>query len=252
MPKRESEDCEMKRHSTSPPCGNLVDGLPHDCHTKTIAKRARVEPRTQVHVTMKKLFWNIISSISARLSDMILSDYILKILIELIKSMTDMCFANSPTAFRTNPWSHVPGYELCNWASTSVDASLRSFEIIIRRISTRSHDILFCCNLLHTTRALTARYPLAPLVGATRLRRIMYNPVPNVSCVVCMAKWAPAIWRFGGLELKSTPIRRDKMYGFAKERQWFCNAKWGPAIWRVGGLELKSTPIRGDKMYGFA
>ena len=21
----------MKRHSTSPPCGNLVDGLPHDC-----------------------------------------------------------------------------------------------------------------------------------------------------------------------------------------------------------------------------
>ena len=22
----------MKRHSTSPPCGNLVDGLPHDCH----------------------------------------------------------------------------------------------------------------------------------------------------------------------------------------------------------------------------
>ena len=26
------------------------------CHTKTIAKRARVEPRTQVHVTMKMLF----------------------------------------------------------------------------------------------------------------------------------------------------------------------------------------------------
>ena len=22
----------MERHSTSPPCGNLVDGLPHDCH----------------------------------------------------------------------------------------------------------------------------------------------------------------------------------------------------------------------------
>ena len=28
-------------HSTSPPCGNLVDGLPHDCHTKTVAKPAR-------------------------------------------------------------------------------------------------------------------------------------------------------------------------------------------------------------------
>ena len=29
-------------HSTSPPCGNLVDGLPHDCHTETIAKLARL------------------------------------------------------------------------------------------------------------------------------------------------------------------------------------------------------------------
>ena len=34
----------MKMHSTSPPCGNLVDGLPHDCHTKTIAKLARLGP----------------------------------------------------------------------------------------------------------------------------------------------------------------------------------------------------------------
>ena len=34
----------MKRHSTSPPCGNLVDGLPHDCHTETIAKPDRVGP----------------------------------------------------------------------------------------------------------------------------------------------------------------------------------------------------------------
>ena len=24
----------MERHSTSPPCGNLVDGLPHDCYTE--------------------------------------------------------------------------------------------------------------------------------------------------------------------------------------------------------------------------
>ena len=31
-------------HSTSPPCGNLVDGLPHDCHTKIIAKLARLGP----------------------------------------------------------------------------------------------------------------------------------------------------------------------------------------------------------------
>ena len=34
-----------KEHSTSPPCGNLVDGLPHDCHnTETIAKLARLWP----------------------------------------------------------------------------------------------------------------------------------------------------------------------------------------------------------------
>ena len=36
--------CWMKRHSTSPPCGNLVDGLPHDSHTETIAKLARLGP----------------------------------------------------------------------------------------------------------------------------------------------------------------------------------------------------------------
>ena len=34
----------MKRHSTSPPCGNLVECLPHDCHTETIAKLARLGP----------------------------------------------------------------------------------------------------------------------------------------------------------------------------------------------------------------
>ena len=32
----------MKEHSTSPPCGNLVDGLPHDCYTETVAKPARL------------------------------------------------------------------------------------------------------------------------------------------------------------------------------------------------------------------
>ena len=41
--KRErSEVYRMERHSTSPPCGNLVDGLPHDCHTETIANLARL------------------------------------------------------------------------------------------------------------------------------------------------------------------------------------------------------------------
>ena len=48
--------------STSYLSGNLVDGSPlvaifsMKSNTKTIAKRARVKPRTQVHVTMKILF----------------------------------------------------------------------------------------------------------------------------------------------------------------------------------------------------
>ena len=56
-----------------------------ESNTKTIAKRARVGPRTPVVLTMKKLFWMGISSISARLSDMIISDNVLKIWMELIK-----------------------------------------------------------------------------------------------------------------------------------------------------------------------
>ena len=39
--------------------------FPMESNTKTIGKRAGVEPRTQMHVTMKKLFWIIISSISS-------------------------------------------------------------------------------------------------------------------------------------------------------------------------------------------
>ena len=34
----------IERHSTSPPCGNLVDGLPHDCHTERMAKPGRLGP----------------------------------------------------------------------------------------------------------------------------------------------------------------------------------------------------------------
>ena len=46
----------LSRHSSSPPCGNLVDGLPHDCHIETVAKQARVGPRTPVVLTMEDLF----------------------------------------------------------------------------------------------------------------------------------------------------------------------------------------------------
>ena len=49
-------------YSTSPPSGNLVDGLPLVCHTKTVAKRGRLGARTQVHLTMKIMFLNINAS----------------------------------------------------------------------------------------------------------------------------------------------------------------------------------------------
>ena len=42
-----------------------------------------------MHMTMKMLFWKIILSRSARLSDMIVLDNALKILIELIKLRND-------------------------------------------------------------------------------------------------------------------------------------------------------------------
>ena len=60
-----------------------------ESNTKTIAKQARVGPRTQVHMTMKILFWMEISSTSARRSDMIILDIVSKIWIELIKCRND-------------------------------------------------------------------------------------------------------------------------------------------------------------------
>ena len=38
----------MKRHSTSPPCGNLVDGLPHDCHTQPRWTGLTIDPQRSV------------------------------------------------------------------------------------------------------------------------------------------------------------------------------------------------------------
>ena len=43
----------MTRHSTSPPCGNLVDGLPHDCHNIYYLNV------TKLVTTIKKIFKNI-------------------------------------------------------------------------------------------------------------------------------------------------------------------------------------------------
>ena len=60
-----------------------------ESNTKTIAKRPRVGPRTQVHVTMKKLFWRRMSSKSSLRVSVIGLDNILKIWIELIKLQND-------------------------------------------------------------------------------------------------------------------------------------------------------------------
>ena len=40
----ENQETNVYVRSTSPPCGNLVDGLPHDFHTKTVAKPGRLGP----------------------------------------------------------------------------------------------------------------------------------------------------------------------------------------------------------------
>ena len=71
--------------STSYPSGNQVDGSP----LVAIAKRVRVGPRTQVHMTLKKLFWMDISSRSGLGSDMIILDNVLKIFMELLKQRND-------------------------------------------------------------------------------------------------------------------------------------------------------------------
>ena len=67
--------------STSALCG-FVDGLPHDCHTETIAKRAEVGPRAQAHTPTIKMFWRMVST-SGLESPIIVLDYILKIWTEI-------------------------------------------------------------------------------------------------------------------------------------------------------------------------
>ena len=56
-----------------------------ESNTKTIAKRARVEPRTQMHMTMKIMFLMNVPSISRLGSPIIVLDNVLRICMELIK-----------------------------------------------------------------------------------------------------------------------------------------------------------------------
>ena len=60
-----------------------------ESNTKTIAKRARVGPRTQIVSTMETIILIKISSKSHRGSDMIVLDNVSKIWTELIVSRND-------------------------------------------------------------------------------------------------------------------------------------------------------------------
>ena len=57
-------------------------------------------------------------------------------------------------------------------------------------------------------------------------------PLGERKCMVLQKKqwfWdgkcGPVILSGGGLDLRSTSIRRTKMYGFASEKQWFWDGK---------------------------
>ena len=57
----------MIRHSTSPPCGNLVDGLPHDCHnTKTVAKPDRLGPAQNGKLMPKNIELSMFCSMTCK------------------------------------------------------------------------------------------------------------------------------------------------------------------------------------------
>ena len=71
--------------STSYPSGNQVDGSPLVANTKTIAKRARVGPRTPVLLTMKMLFYIMFVSNMCLGITIIILVHVLKLWIEQIK-----------------------------------------------------------------------------------------------------------------------------------------------------------------------
>ena len=54
--RRKSRVYRMERHSTSPPCGNLVDGLPHDCHTEPRWIGLDLDPRISVKFVVGFMF----------------------------------------------------------------------------------------------------------------------------------------------------------------------------------------------------
>ena len=67
--------------------GNQVDGSPRVANnTKTVAKRKSREPRTQMHLTMKNMFLNVIASQSMRWNSIISLSYVLRLWMEVVRS----------------------------------------------------------------------------------------------------------------------------------------------------------------------
>ena len=85
---------KMKRRregacSTSYPSGNQVDRLPPVLHTKTIRKRKSRRPRTQILLTMRIMFSNVIVSISALVNSWFNSSYPLRLARKKAKRQND-------------------------------------------------------------------------------------------------------------------------------------------------------------------
>ena len=71
------------------PGGNKVDGLPPVLHTKTVLKRKSRRPRTQMNLTMKNMFLNVIASRSVLVNDIISLSYTLRLLIKIVRPQND-------------------------------------------------------------------------------------------------------------------------------------------------------------------
>ena len=85
----------IEGQSTSPPSGNLVDGLPLDCHTKTVAKRKSRRPRTTVLLTMKIMFLSVNASQSVLVKSKISLSYVLRLWMKKVRCQN----ANAGTEF---------------------------------------------------------------------------------------------------------------------------------------------------------
>ena len=75
------------------PGGNQVDGLPPARHTKTVAKRGRLSARTQVHLTMEKLFLKMSAAMKVLGNDEFVLEHILKFIEIVPKNENDFAIS---------------------------------------------------------------------------------------------------------------------------------------------------------------